>query len=365
MRWAEGSKRVMNRLHWTLGLILAFGWAGCNVVGPSAITNGRGTYNDVINRTEDEQILTLLVRQRYDETFGLLAVSSVTASIRTGASVGANAGIGPESGYEGNLVPLSVGATYEENPTISYIPLRGEQFVERMLAPISLEQALLLSRASTDEIEVLRWVVRRANGLGNPLYSAERPGTGFERFIDLYVILRERGVLDIVRSQQGEYEMLLHSFKGEDAQQVREFFTTLGISVALEGERDHVLLPMTFLVGAPRTDGVDLETPSVLEVIRVAAMGVEVPEEHVTAGVARPSAIQGVERASIVSIRSSKTRPENAAVAVEHRGWWFSIDATDARSKQSFMILRTLIGMRLDQAVPSQQAPLLTVPVAR
>ena len=365
MRSAGRSPRMMKRLRCAVGLVLALAWAGCNAVGPSAITNGRGTYNAVINKTEDEQILTLLVRQRYDETFGLLAVSSVTASIRVGASVGANAGIGPESAYAGNLVPLSAQATYEENPTISYIPLRGEQFVERMLAPISLEQALLLSRASTDEIEVLRWVVRRVNGLGNPLYSPERAGSDFERFIDLYVRLREHGVLDIVRSQEGEYEMLLHGIEGEDAQQVREFLTTLGIRVDLESQRDQVLLPMTFLVGAPRTDAVDLETPSVLEVIRAASAGVEVPEEHLSAGIARPPAPRGAERASIVSIRSSKTRPENAAVAVEHRGWWFSIDATDTRSKQSFMILRTLIGMRLDQTVPSQQAPVLTVPVVR
>jgi hypothetical protein len=354
---------MMKRLRCAVGLVLALAWAGCNTAGPSAITNGRSTYNAVINQTEDEQILTLLVRQRYDETFGLLAVSSVTASIRVGASVGANAGIGPESAYAGNLVPLSAQATYEENPTISYVPLRGEQFVERMLAPISLEQALLLSRASTDEIEVLRWVVRRVNGLGNPLYSPERAGSDFERFIDLYVRLREHGVLDIVRSQEGEYEMLLNGIEGEDAQLVREFLTTLGIGVDLESQRDQVLLPMTFLVGAPRTDAVDLETPSVLEVIRAASAGVEVPEEHLSAGIARPPAPD--ERASIVSIRSSKTRPENAAVAVEHRGWWFSIDATDTRSKQSFMILRTLIGMRLDQTVPSQQAPLLTVPVVR
>lgn len=222
-----------------------------------------------------------------------------------------------------------------------------------------------MSRASTDEIEVLRLVVRRANGLGNPLYSHERPASGFERFIDLYVSLRERGVLDIVRSQQGEYEMLLHGFAGDDEQGVRELLTTLGIRIDLDSQRDQVLLPMTFLVGAPRTDGVDLETPSVLEVIRAASTGVEVPEEHVTAGIARPPAPQGAEDASIVTIRSSRGRPENAAVAVEHRGWWFSIDATDTQSKQSFMIIRTLIGMRLDQTVPSQQAPVLTVPVAR
>jgi hypothetical protein len=346
-------------------LLLATGWWSCSVVGPSAISNGRGTYNTVINRTEDEQILTMLVRQRYDETFGLLAVSSVTSSIRVGASAAANVGIGPESAYEGNLVPLGATATYEENPTISYVPLRGEQFVERMLAPISLEQALLLSRASTEEVEVLRFVVRRANGLFNPLFSPERPAPGFERFIELYVGLRERGVLDIVRTQHGEYEMLLHDFAGDDALQVRELLATLGIAVDPESPPDRLLLPMTFLVGAPRTDGVDLETPSVLDVVRAASMGVEVPAEHVAAGIARPPASAGDSRHGIVSIRSSRARPETASVAVEQGGWWFWIDSRDTRSKQGFLILRTLIGMRLDQAAPGQQAPLLTVPVAR
>ena len=55
----------------------------------------------------------------------------MTANLKVGASLGANVGIGSDSSYAGNLVPLAAGATYEENPTISYVPLRGEQFVER------------------------------------------------------------------------------------------------------------------------------------------------------------------------------------------------------------------------------------------
>lgn len=50
---------------------------------------------------------------------GLLAVASVTANVRIQANVGAQFGVGPESNYSGNLVPLRAGALYEENPTIS------------------------------------------------------------------------------------------------------------------------------------------------------------------------------------------------------------------------------------------------------
>ncbi len=36
---------------------------GC-LAGPASITAGRGLYNDVINRTEDEQVLNLIVRDQ-------------------------------------------------------------------------------------------------------------------------------------------------------------------------------------------------------------------------------------------------------------------------------------------------------------
>ena len=331
---------------------------GCT--GPAVLSNGRGTYNAVINRTEDEQILSMIVRQRYDETYGLLAVSSVTASIRVGARLGANVGIGSRSGYEGNLVPLSAGATYEEDPTISYVPLRGEQFVERMLAPISAEQTLLLGRMSSDETEAMRMLVRRANGLANPLYAPTQSRPEFDRFIELYASLRDQGVLDVVRTDAGKYEALCHDYSSEQGVKVAELLDVLGIQHVAEQQAD-VRVPLRFFVGSARGGGIDLETPSALEVIEAAGLGVELPGVHLAEGIVRTSAADAMHR--FLAVHSSSKRPDDAAVAVLHRGWWFFIDARDARSKQSFMILRTLIGLRLDDANRRQEAPVLVVPV--
>ena len=77
-----------------LVLISALGFCGCAVVGPQSIAAGRGVYAEVINRTEDEQILNVIVRQRYDETFGMMSVASVTANLRFSAQAGTNIGIG-------------------------------------------------------------------------------------------------------------------------------------------------------------------------------------------------------------------------------------------------------------------------------
>jgi hypothetical protein len=330
-----------------------------------ALNNGRPAYNTVINATEDQQILSMIVRRRYDETFGMLAVSSVTAGLRVGASLGANVGIGSSSGYEGNLVPLSAAAMVEENPTISYVPMRGEQFIERMLAPVSAEQALLLSRMSTGEVEVLRMLVRRANGIVNPLFSSQPAiggGDAFDRFVDLYRRLRERGRLDIVRSGDRQYQMLLHDFTEEESLEVDELLRTLGIEKGPE-ERGPIALPLLFFVGQPRTDAVDLETPSALDVIEAAGAGVEVPEVHLTDGLARVSVTTG--RLALIAIHSSRDRPSHTSVAVKHKGWWFFVDERDTRSKQTFMILRTLLGLRLDEGDSGRAAPLLTIPVAR
>lgn len=338
-------------------LALAASLSGCAIAGPAAIGNGRSTYNSVINRTEDEQILSMIVRRRYGETFGMLLVANVTASLRVSASAGANAGAGASSGYEGNLVPLSAEMVYEENPTISYVPLRGEQFLERMLAPITDKQMLLLSRMSSAETEVMRFLVRRANGLVNPVYSSQ-PTTGdFDRFLDVYQRLREAGKLDIIQTPAGQFELLLHDYSDEQSRDVDRMLGMLGMNAQRPAP---TTVPIRFLVGSRRADSIDLETPSALEVIDAAAAGVEVPRPHREEGLVR---LSPARPPALVAVHASQARPRDASVAIRHKGWWFFIDGRDSRSKERFMFLRTLIGLRLDSGEPPQAAPVLTVPV--
>ncbi|MCP3903174.1 MAG: hypothetical protein GY715_06005 [Planctomycetes bacterium] len=165
---------------------------GCAVVGPTSISNGRGVYNEIITRTDDEQILNMIVRDRYDDTFGMLAVTSVTANIKFRASAGANFGIGSSGSYERNLVPLSAGVAYEENPTISYRPLGGENFLRAMLTPITPEQGYMLMDFG-DEHE--RWIYElydSVNGMRNPVRGLPPPD--LERFVDLYGPIRKKGI---------------------------------------------------------------------------------------------------------------------------------------------------------------------------
>ena len=117
--------------------------SGCAIVGPSSISKGRADYNEAINKTENEQMLLTIVKACYGETSSLLAVSGVAANVRFSTRAGVQAGFGSGDNYEGNLVPFSGGLVYEENPTITYVPVQGEEYFRQLLSPVSLDILIL------------------------------------------------------------------------------------------------------------------------------------------------------------------------------------------------------------------------------
>ena len=214
-------KFVVSIVHARRALLIAgvLGLCGCATIGPQSITAGRGVYTDVINSTEDEQILNVLVRQRYDETFGMISVASVTANLQFSARAEANIGIGigDSDNYSGNLTPLAAGVGYEENPTISYMPLSGEDFMRRMLSPVLLDEWILPGNNSKHPGQVLALAAHRVNGLRNPLFDEAPPSPAFARFVELFDQLRRAGVLDTVQvsgtGSAGNYFLDIHDYE--------------------------------------------------------------------------------------------------------------------------------------------------------
>ncbi len=54
--------------------------AGCTSIGPRRVHMDRGVYNNVVRQTDQEQLLTNIVRQRYLEITEYIQVGSLTAS---------------------------------------------------------------------------------------------------------------------------------------------------------------------------------------------------------------------------------------------------------------------------------------------
>lgn len=340
---------------------------GCAIVGPTSIAEGRHVYNEVINRTEDEQILRMIVRERYDETFGLLAVASVTANISTTAHVSSNIGIGSDNNYAGNLVPLSFGFAYEENPTISYVPLSGEDFMQRILSPLTLDQTVLAlgTGNSDDRLQMFNILLGRINGLANPIAGGTPPSPEFNQFSDLHDLLHDAAAINIALGKdKGDYYVVIHDYGEELRPTVEDFLRILGLEgFAVDGSR--IVIPLQLSIGSRNSQAIEIATRSVMELIRGVGAAIDVPHEHLESGIADAMTWAQGESDQFLHIRTSTAHPDNATVAIFHRGYWFYIDATDSRSKRSFILLKTLIGMRMQSAGGSSQAPVLTIGVGK
>ena len=334
------------------------GTAGCQAVGPSSISNGRALYAEVINRTGDEQILTMIVRHRYDETFGLLEVVGVTSQVTVGANTAVNVPVGAQDNYSGNLVPFAAGLSYEESPTISYVPLDGEEFMARLVAPVSISQALTLGRLSRVPGLSYRLMINRINGLSNPGGSARRPD-GFRRVGELLRELSALGAGDIVFSGDA-HSLSLHDYGDVAASQVRELLDLLRLT-AVEADGRDLLIPVREGLGTPpQGDAILVETRSVLDLVRLVGDAIEVPGDDLAAGTVAPAE---AEAEAFLRIRSARERPADAVVAVAHGAWWYYIDSRDIDSKRGFVLLKAVISMGLASQTPGSGAPVLTLPV--
>lgn len=332
--------------------------SGCETTGPTAIASGRALYNDVITRTGDEQVLGMIVKHRYDETFGMLDVASVTSQVSIGVNSAINLRAGADSDdTSGNLVPFAAGISYTETPTISYVPMSGEEFMTRLVAPVSLTQTLTLGQLSRVPGQAFTLMVRRINGLTN---EPGQSGASFRRVGELVRDLRAGGGSDFVISDEGHY-LLLHDYKDVHDEPVRELLQTLRLT-AFEADGRELLIPIRPGLGSPpEGDAILLETRSVLDLVRMAGDAIDIPQAHLNAGIVVPPAAPAADSSPFLRIRSASDRPDDATVAVAHRGWWFFIDPTDIDSRRDFVLLRAVISMGLETHPKGTVEPVLTL----
>lgn len=342
--------------------------SGCSYVGPKSISQGRLSYAEAINRTEDQQMLLTIVKGRYRESSTLLAVNSVAANMRFRSSVEAQFGFGDEEDYLGNLVPLSTGVAYEENPTITYTPVHGEQYFKQLMSPVPLDLLMVTLRSMTNSEHVLNMMVNRANDLRNPDFLDEasiEPSQEFKRFAELFDQLHNPGILDVVKNPADDvvFDLLIYDYAPNYTAQVKEFLTLLDLPMP-KNESEIITIPVSFAIRRKGAEGIGIITRSTFDLIEIMKASVEVPVEHIDTGLAYEYPPMGLPGQGI-RIKASQTKPEGLSLAVKYRGYWFYVDETDQISKGAFLVMRTFWSITTTSATGQQEAPVLTIPVSR
>lgn len=299
----------------------------------------------------------------------MLTVSSITANWSYQLEPGVNVGFGSASSYAGNLVPFSLSAIIEENPTVSYMPVQGRSYITQFLEPIP---AVTMSRVIAGEVTeeqtaiAVRLLIGEINGLTRPLLldplfadveGAEERRRRFDELAGVIARLVHLGVIQLVRTESHALGLLIRVREGT-RDQVTRLIEFAG-HPSIEEESEAVLLRLSE-VATNLGDGVMyVRMRSVDDLLRLAMASVEVPDPLAPMAIdLRPA--PGFE--AMLRVRSGREAPRTAFVAVPYRDWWFWIDETDVPSKRFFMKLQTI--QTLMQSETPSAAPVLTLPVA-
>ncbi|OEU80801.1 MAG: hypothetical protein BA865_16145 [Desulfobacterales bacterium S5133MH4] len=347
---------------------ILFVLSGCAGVGPRSISMGRADYNEAINKTEDEQMLLAIVKERYGETSTLLAVSGIAANVRFRSTAAVELGFGPVENYAGRLKPFSGGLAYEENPTITYAPVQGEQYIRQLMSPIPLDILLMAIRNINFGDDLFTLLVNRVNDLRNPDFLYEPlPAVDprFKRFVELFRELHQAGILYLVRNPQEEveFDFVLSNYQPAYSKKVPEFLDLLDLSMPSDASEE-IVIPAYFAINTRKIWGVGITTRSTLDLIEILRAAVEVPQEHARAGLDIKYPPMGLPGEG-VRIISSKQRPESVSTAVKYEGYWFYTDKTDQHTKAVFRLVRTFWSISIAGSADQESAPVLTIPVSQ
>ena len=156
----------------TVGVVLAcLAIAGCTNFGAKQVPADQFDYNKAIARSMQEQMLPNVVRLHYFKAPVFLAVSSVLTQYAWQGTVG----VAGQQGFSiggGLQAPGFVGGTasalYSERPTITFLPIEGDDFSRRLMTPIPLDFVFALSEAGypTDLLGSW-WGIGRINDVQN------------------------------------------------------------------------------------------------------------------------------------------------------------------------------------------------------
>jgi hypothetical protein len=163
-----------------LYLISAMVLSGC--VSPIALNRAVSAYDDAITSAASKQLLMNIARAHHHQPIHFTGVSNVAATFDFRFNAGATPALGGLAGAV--LMPIFGGAV-AENPTISIVPVEGEEFTKRLLDPFQQAKLTLLLRQRYD-IDLLLRLMAQEVRIQHPTQIAYRnrpsDSQGYEMF---------------------------------------------------------------------------------------------------------------------------------------------------------------------------------------
>lgn len=356
----------MKRFRPWLAAGLALLFTGCKSIGPGTVARDRYDYSSSISESWKRQTLLNIVKLRYLDPPIFVDVGQIVAgySLETGLAAGASF---PEtSGFGGDTATVSGSVRYTDRPTVTYVPLTGNQFVKALMTPLPPESVFFMIQSGWPADGVLMAAAASVNGLKNQettLAGVTPPTPGFLRVLELMRNLQRSGAVSLrVKQDAPKQHTSLLTFRNQNVP---------AASLAEMAELRHLLrldpdaTEFTLVFGGTAAHDRELAilTRSILQIMTTMAGQAEVPPEDVLEGRATPGPKRGDDLGDLprlLRIQSSKSKPADAAVAVRYRNSWFWIGDRDLQSKRAFAFMLMLF--TLADTGSKEPPPLITIP---
>jgi len=340
-------------------------------IGPDSVQDSRGEFNQVISDTNDSQSLLNLVKRRYGDSISVLEVSSVSTSIewKRGGSFLVN--IFDAGGSDADNIGIGGNAQYTEKPTITYLPLKGGDFIKKVLSPVDVDMLMLLSRSGWRMDRILNLTVNNINGIDNA-HTASGPTPAlaprfkkFDKFLAAMVAIERADlqfgyIIDKDKNKQLALYFKKASLNDPNVQSLIKLMN-------LDG-KSNIYPIYAELETEEKQSEIQIDFRSLAGIQFFLSHGIQIPEEHLDEGLIQITKnADGTEfdwteiTGELITIHSSKKEPKQGSAKVFYRDYWFYIDDSDITSKYTFMLLNQIESLQSGEI--KESGPTLTLPV--
>ena len=154
---------------------------GC--LSPITLNRAVTVYDEAITDAISKQLLINIARAHQHQPIHFTGVSNIAATFDFRVSAGATPALTGEASRA--LMPI-FGGSVAENPTISIVPIDGEEFTKRLLTPFQETKFILLLRQRYDIDLLLRLMTQelriKENGQEVAYRNTPADRTGYEMF---------------------------------------------------------------------------------------------------------------------------------------------------------------------------------------
>ena len=342
--------------------ILAF--CSCSSVGPKSLPKDRFDYNTAISTSWKQQTLLNIVKLRYADMPLFVEVASIVSGKTLEGTVNMGGTFSSENAVQGDFFSMGTTGKYSDRPTVTYVPITGDQFNKSFMRPISPKVILFLIQSGWPADRILELTVDAMNGYRSRVSGGANARSGDNEFYRVAQLIREvqkSGALSM-RIEKGANEkettvLFFHSKNISD--QARQSLKEINDLLGLEPKDNKITTTYGFVPTG--TNELAMLTRSMMQIMIGMATEIEVPKVHVDEKRTVPTLAleEGHLAKHLVAIKSSKEEPEFGFVSVKYRDYWYYIDDRDMRSKGTFAFLMVLFSVM--EAGEKDTLPLVTI----